>query len=33
MKQELKKHQVLLFGGKLDLEGLLKWQRSVEHYA
>jgi hypothetical protein len=33
MKQELKTHQVALFDGKLDLEGLLKWQRSIEHYA
>jgi hypothetical protein len=33
MNEEWKKHQVLLFDGKLDLECLLKWQRSVEHYA
>jgi hypothetical protein len=33
MKQELKKHQVPLFDGKLDLDGLLKWQQSVEYYA
>jgi hypothetical protein len=33
MKQELKKHPVTLFDGKLDLEGLLKWQWSNKHYA
>jgi hypothetical protein len=33
MKEELKKHQVPLFDGKLDLEGLMKRQWSVEHYA
>jgi hypothetical protein len=27
------KHQVPLFNGKLDLEGLLKWQWSVQYYA
>jgi hypothetical protein len=33
MKQELKGYQGPLFDGKLDLEGLLKWQRGVEYYA
>ena len=31
-KEELKAHQIELFDGKLDLEGLQKWFRTVEHY-
>ena len=31
-KGELRAHKIELFSGQTDLEGLLKWFRSVEHY-
>lgn len=31
-KEEFEVHKVELFDGKLDLEGLQRWFRSVEHY-
>ena len=31
-KEELKAHKIEVFSGQTDLEGLLKWFRSVEHY-
>jgi len=32
LKEQLKQHRIATFDGKSDREGLLKWERSVEHF-
>ena len=32
LKEQLKQHRLTTFDGKADREGLLKWERSVEHF-